>query len=72
MMENPLREDNKRGKRGVRKGLAILAGREIHKRNERNHKKRGELNTIDLVSSQEAHVQDKRMPIGLETSYLGS
>ena len=72
MMANPLREDNKRGKRGVRKELAILAGREIHKRNERNHKKRGELNTIDLVSSREAHVQDKRMPIGLETSYLGS
>ena len=39
MMANPLREDNKRGKRGVRKGLAILAGREIHKRKERNHKK---------------------------------
>ena len=72
MMANPLGEDNKRGKRGVRKGLAILAGREIHKRKERNHKKRGKLNTTDLVSSREAHVQDKRIPIRLKTSYLGS
>ena len=64
MMANPLGEDNKRGKRGVRKGLAILAGREIHKRKERNHKK-GVNSTLQILCLLGKHMYKiKEYPLG--------
>ena len=65
MMANPLREDNKRGKRGVRKGLAILGGREIHKRKERNHKKKGVNLALQILCLLKKHMYRlKEYPLG--------
>ena len=71
MMANPLREDNKMGKRGVRKGLAILAGREIHKRKERNHKK-GVNSTLQILCLLGKHMyRIKEYPLGWKHPILG-
>ena len=70
-MANPLREGYKRGKRGVRKGLAIFRGKRDIREKREKPLKRAKLSTINLVSSREAHGQGKRKLTRLRISSLG-